>query len=217
MTTEANPSQTPPAAAPAPTIDPAAIAAKAVEAATEAATKIAEQKATEFANKRIGEAVRVLQGKPEEDPKRKFLETLVDDPTRVLRTAVDVAKKEMHEELSAQEAVKATQRNVILPVIDEYPELKSEAKLDFVEARAIKYQRSGMDYAAALKKGTEDAVKEFNLKSVSEAQREGSYRYPGLPGGGGLSPGAPRFDDAKSQQSFLDGMKAKQAAQRSKR
>lgn len=190
-----------------PQFDAKAIAQEAARAATEAATVMAEKKATEIAAARIKEIGRALTGEQPVSPQRQVLENLVDDPLKTFMTVKEVTKREIREELRAERDRTDTQRSVVMPILQEYPELNKPNRLALVERLTDENVANGMSYPDALKKGCEDTVKEFNLKSVTEAQRDGTYRQVGLPGGGGVNPGAPQHDEQKSQSSFLDSMR----------
>jgi hypothetical protein len=198
----------------APTIDVAAIAQQAAAAAAAEAGKIMEQKAKDVAAATRAEIARSISGEKEPSQQNQVLERFVQDPVKFAQTIKDVAKREMREEAAAERQLADVQRSVLQPLVSEYPELNSEVKLDLVEKRTERYERSGISYPEALKKAAEETVKEFGLKSVSEAQRESGYRAAGLPGGGGFSPGAPTFDPAKSEKDFFSGMKERMNAQR---
>lgn len=214
--TPVTPAATPsPAAAPAP--DTNAIVERAASAAAEAAMKMVDSKASEIATKKLQEIGRAMANEPKPDPTKQFLEGFVSDPAKAFHAVKEITKRELREENQAAENIRATQRNVIGPIINEYPELNNPTRLKFVEKLADDYKQAGMSYDAALEKAGKETVKELGLKSVSEAQRSGSYGYAGLPGGGGFNPGAPRHDEQKSQSSFLQSMRERAAAVRLKR
>lgn len=200
----------------APQVDISALVAKAAEAATKAASEAAERKATEIAAKRIQDIGRAMVGEPQADPGKQFLETFVADPVRSLHSLKEITKRELKEEMAEKEKVAKTQVDSVGPFIKEYPELNSPKKLAMVEALANQQQALGLSYGEALKKACEETVKEFGLKSVSEAERDGSYAHVALPGGGGYRPGAPKQNEEKSQTDFLSGMRSKMSSFRKK-
>ncbi len=207
-------------AAPAPVqpaIDVNKIVADATKAATDAATKTAEQSASKIAAQKLEMIGRALTGEKPQDQSEMVLEKFVKDPLRALHTVKEQAKAEIREENAQQETLKETQRVVVMPFLNEYPELQSKTKLALVEKLAEDKQRTGMSYSDALKAACDETVKEFGLKSVSEAQRNGDARFAGLPGGGGYAPSAPKYDEAKSNDTFLSGMKARANSFRNKR
>lgn len=202
-----------------PQIDVQAIANQAAEAAAAKATAVAQEMATRVTNERLAQAAAVLNPnlKPV-DPGQRVLEDLVANPIATLHTVKELAKKEIREEFDKKQLVVDTQRSVLTPMISEYPELNSPNKLALVEKLAEKHQKSGKSMGEALKLASEEAIKEFGLKSVSEAQRDGTARFTGLPGGGGyVSSGSQKFDESKSQTDFISGMKKAAEAARSRR
>lgn len=219
MTTNENVSAPAANVAPAPTvptIDVAKVAESAAEAATKVASEMIEKKASEIATAQLREFGRKLSGEEAPDPGKQFLESFVSNPAKVLHGIKELTKKEIAEENKAIERVQTTQRNVVTPFINEYPELNSPKKLALVQQLASQKEAAGMSMEQALQEGCEEAVKEFNLKSVSDAAREGNYAATGLPGGGAYRPGAPKFNEAKSNSDFLAGMKSRVTSFRKK-
>lgn len=208
MTTEA---PTTPAAAPATpqVIDVQAITNQAVEAATKAASGMAEKKATEIAAKRIQEIGRAMSGDGAVNPTQTALETFVADPLKTMHSLKEITKKEIREEQQRINDYQATQRNSVQPFINDYPELNSPKKLALVEKLADQHAASGLSYADALKKGCEEAIKEFGLKSVSEAEKAGNVANVALPHGGGFRSGTPSISQEKSTSDFMTGMKSR--------
>jgi len=221
MTTAATSSETQkaPEAAKAPEVNIQEIVAKAADAAAkaagDAATKVAEQKATEVAGRRMQEIGRELAGDKPVDPAKHLLEQFVSAPDRLLHGLKEVTKKEIREEQAREREIAKTQVDVVGPVVKEYPGLNSPKKLALVETLAERYVGEGMSYAEALKKGAEETVKEFGLKSVTEEAQNG--RVVTLPNGGAAYiGGAPKYDEGKSQSDFLAGMRSKMNASRKK-
>ncbi len=215
MTTEVQP--TPPPQQPAPpVIDTARIAEEAARAATQAAEKIMDQKVAEVAAQTRRDIARSIDGEKPVAPQTQFLEHFATDPARAFHTLKEITKREMREEDAAKQGIVDTQRAVVSPFVNEYPELNSPKRLAAVEKFAEQYEKAGMSYGEALQKGCEDAVKEFGCKSVSDAQRENGYRA-GLPGGGGsTSSGAQPYNENASNQSFLEGMQSRMKGFRTK-
>lgn len=204
-----------PASPPAPAqVDPATRAA-IVKEATEAATKTAQEQGVKIAAEKLKQIGQALTGETAPAPEKQLLETFVANPLKTLHSLKEVTKSEIREEQRQIEAQRATQLNAVQPFINEYPELNAPNKLALVEKIAEDHQRAGMTYADALKKGCEEAVKEFNLKSVSEIQASGNYAA-GLPGGGGVRPPVSKFSEEKSQSDFINGMKARVTSFRKK-
>lgn len=207
---------TPPPAQPQ--VDTNAIANAAATAAAESASKLIEKKATEIAEAKLKEIGKAFNNEPPVDPAKQFLEGFVANPGKAFAAVKELTKKEIKEEQESAQRYANTQRAVLNPILQEYPELSSDNKLKFVERLTNDFQRDeNLSYADALKKGAEAAVKELGLKSVSERQKAGDYRAVGLPGGGGMGAGAPRFDEEKSTNSFLTGMRNRMKSTRSKR
>jgi hypothetical protein len=208
-----------PEAAAAPQVNIQEIVTKAADAAAkaagEAATKVAEQKATEVAGRRMQEIGRELAGDKAVDPAKQFLESFVSAPDKLLHGLKEVTKREIREEYARADEVARTQRDVVGPVVKEYPGLNSPNKLALVERLAEQHQANGLSYADALKKAADDTVKEFGLKSVTEEAQNG--RVVALPNGGAaFIGGAPKYDEGKSNSDFLAGMKGRMNAFRKK-
>ena len=202
-------SATTPAAPTQPIIDIAKITADAVSQATAKAEKIADEKATKVAAQKLEMIGKALTGDKGADMNEVILKTFVADPLKAFHTVKEAAKKEALDQVRSDNQIADLQRAVASPFLSEYPELNSPNKLALVERLADQYEASGTSYADALKKGFEETVKEFGLKSVSEAHRTGAAYNTGLPGGGGFIPGAPQHDEAKSQSNFMTNMKNK--------
>lgn len=202
------------AAPAAPQVDIQAIA----NAAAEAAGRVADERATKIANEKLQHIARAITGEPQKSTRDQYLEALVDDPGRVLSAQRDLIKREIRAEDAHVETVKRTQLAVVQPFINEYPELQAPIKLKTIEKLADEYENpaAGVSYAQALERACKETVKEYGLKSVSEAHRSGSYSY-GLPGGGGVSPGAPKFDESKSSSDFVQAQRARMHSFRNKR
>ena len=207
-------------AAPAPQVDADALAKHVAEVATKVATEISEkragEKATEIAASRLKEIGQALTGEKAPDPSETFLKSFVTNPLQAFHSVKEITKNELREEQKQAEAVAKVQRDAVTPFISEYPELNSPKKLAMVEKLAEQYQASGMDYADALKKGCEETVSEFQLKSVSDEERNSNYSSTGLPTGGSVRQGKPSWNDEKSQSDFLSGMKSKMSSFRKK-
>jgi hypothetical protein len=206
MTTEAQAKETP-APSSQPTIDVAAVAKSAAEAATKAAMADVESRASKVAADKLAEVGRALVGAPTESVHDKIVKDFVTDPLKVLRTVAQSATDNAVKIMSDSRRIEDTQRAVVGAQITEYPELNSPNKLALVERLSEQYQADGKPLSEALKLACDDTVKEFGLKSVSEAQRAGAAHYTGLPGGGGVGAGAPRRDEEKSQLDFMSNMK----------
>ena len=191
----------------APQIDPQKVAEAAATAAAEAAGKMAEKKAAEIASAKLKEAARVLTGEPSKSQADTLLENFAKDPAKLLGAVKEATKREIRQEQAQIEAIRSTQLSVGNKYIREYPEINTPARIAMVEKLAEQAERNGESYEAALDKGFKDAIKEFGLKSVSEHQALGTH--VGLPGGGGMAPGAPKHDEQKSQSSFLEGMRTR--------
>ena len=217
MTTETTttPAVTPPTSKPE--VDVAAIAKSAAEAATKAAMADADARAGKVAAEKLAQVGRALIGEPTENVHDKIVKDFVSDPLKVLRTVAQSATDNAVKIMSDSRKLEDTQRAVVGAQINEYPELNSPNKLALVEKLADQYQAEGMSYSEALKKGCQDTVKEFGLKSVSEAQRAGAAHYTGLPGGGGVGAGAPRRDEEASKMDFMSSMKNKMNSFRNKK
>ncbi len=197
---------------PAPTVD----VDKITKDATAAAVKVAEEQTTKLVGEKLRRFGAQLSGDGA-DPNAQVMSEFLKDPLNVLKSVKEVAKSEIREEHQRQAAHKEVQRAVATPFISDYPEINNPKKLAMVEKLAEDYTADGMSYADALKKGFEETVKEFGLKSVSEKQKEDSINHAGLPGGGGISPVNQRHDEVKSQSDFLTAMKAKAQAVRLKK
>lgn len=201
------------------TVDVAAIAREAAQIATVEATKntekIAEKRAGEIATERLRQVGNALAGNEPVDNTKVALEQFVGDPIKMLHSLKEVTKREMRAEQDERNKVHDTQQKIVSPFISEYPELNSRKRLALVEKLADDYVSSGKTYEDALKSACEDTVKEFNLKSVSESEREGNSSF-GLPSGGGHRSGAPKFSEDKSQDDFLKSMRDKSNSVRKK-
>lgn len=195
----------------APIVDVEAITKKATEAAQKAALEIADKRATEIAADRLKEIGRAMTGEAAPDPKKRALVDFAEDPTRTLLAVKEIAKREtkqeLQEELRREKEIEKVQLEVGGKFIQEYPELNSPKKMALVERLADDYVSQGLSYKDALEKSMKEAVDEFKLKPVSEAERFNSYARTGLPGGGGYTPGAPKFDESKSQSDFITGLR----------
>lgn len=202
--------------APAP-FDATALAKQVTEAAVAAATQVAEKRASEHAAFKLQQAADVLTGRPQVDPTEQILKGFVADPVKAFKTVKDVAKQEIYAEMDKKKNTEDMQRSVVMPFIDQYPELKGDAKLALVEKLTEKHEKAGLSYSEALKKGCEETVKEFGLKPVSEAQRQSAALYAGLPGGGGMGSGAPARDEGQAQTDFISSLKAKSLSFRNKK
>ena len=202
-------STTPPVVQPAPAVDVEAVTKRVTEEATKRAQETIEKKATELATEKIVQIGRAMTGEQEKSPEQKLIEDFVSSPVKILSALKDITKKEIKDENDQIRKFQENQRSIAKPIVDEYPEMNSPNKLALAEKLAEQYVNSGMDYNSALEKGLKDTVKEFGLKSVSEAQKDGTYRATGLPGGGGVGTGAPKYDEEKSQRTFVQAMRDK--------
>lgn len=208
------PAQTAPATPtppPAPAIDMKALAAEAAKSASDAAIAAIEKKSQEMVAAKMKAAAQMLTGESEPPRPSPLKEAWEKDPTVVARSIVDVAKAEMakesREEAAKRDAFRATQQNVARPFIEEYPEINTPTKLALVEKLTEKHESSGIPYADALKKGFEEAVKEFGLQSVTEATNSGAVRNSGLPFGGAITAAQRKFSEEKSASDFLTRQK----------
>lgn len=205
------------AAAPAaPAVDAAAIAREAASEATKAAAQLFKEQSANIAKATREEIARSISGEKPKPKEQELLETFAKDPAQVLHRLKEMTKDELRNEERQRNEIRETQRSIVAPFVEEYPQLTGK-KLSFVEKIAEQYEAQGVPYSEALKKGCEEAVKEFGLESVTEAQKKAGYRAVGLPGGGGMSMGAPAFDEKKSESDFLSGMKARHSAIRTRK
>jgi hypothetical protein len=204
-----------PAAPAAPTPAPAAPAVDAAAIAQQAADMVRAEVAkvtadvTAKADAKLKHAARVLSGEPEATSTEDILETFLKDPVKTLHTVKEVAKREMREEQEQQDQKIRTERAVVGPMLNQYPGLKTDANSAAVEMIAGRLSKSGMSYAEALKAACEKVIKDNDLKSVSDAQRNGDANFAALPGSGGGSAGggAPQRDEGKNAQDFITSMK----------
>lgn len=218
--TQPDPTATTTATTPPPTtppIDVEKIKADAIADATKAATKAAEDQATKLVGEKLKKLGTQIAGGEVIDPAEQLMGQFLKDPVAVLKGVKDIAKTEMAEDMELQRQHRAVQNAVANPIFEEYPELRNSKKLAMVEKLTDDYVDNGMPYAEALKKGFDEAVKEFGLTSVTERQKKGEINHAGLPGGGGVSPVGQRHDEQKSQTDFLTRMQEKAAAVRHKK
>lgn len=216
MTTEV----TTPAATPAPapqTVDIKAIASEAARAAQEAMAPMIEKQASKAAADKlaiIGKALSGESDKPAVDP---VLRSFIENPAGTLHSLKEITKREVQAEQSEKTAADKKIYNAVSPFVNEYPELNTDKKLKAVERFAQDNVAAGMTVEQAYKTACEDAVKEFNLKSVSEAQRNNAAGRVGLPHGGGVGSNAPQFDEGKSSTDFIAGMKSRMTSFRTRK
>jgi hypothetical protein len=200
--------------------NPAEIVKQVTDAATAAATRIADERVkavTDSTSARMKQAADILSGTPAKDPTEQILAGFVEDPIKFARTISKAAEDNIRRELKKEKQVEDTARAVIDPFIAEYPQLREGKKSALIEKFAEQNEAAGMSYADALKKATEDTIKEFGLTKVSEAQRTQQGFYAGLPGGGGMGGGAPARDEAKTQTDFISGMRSRLSSFRNKK
>lgn len=210
------PAATPPPAPAGPDIE--AITRQVTEAAVKAAEAASAKQADAIATKTRKDIAQALNGGEQVDPSKKFLEQFLTDPTRAFYNTKEMAKSELREENAAIANQQKVQRTVLTPFVEEYPALATGKKLAMVEKITEQHQNEGMSYADALKQACSDTVKDLGLKSVSEMQRDGEINAAGLPNGGGsFGGGSSKFDDKKSSLDFLQGMKEKAAAIRTRK
>lgn len=221
MTTEANsaPTSTEAQKPATPAIDIDAITAKATEAATKAAEKVAEDRAKTIAADNMKKLGNALAGNDvvEKSSNEKLLEKFVENPANFVQSIVGLTKKQIKEEQDEVNSYRQTESRVMTPLYNEYPELNSTAKLKLVDSITRDYLSKGDSYEVALEKAAQDTIKEFNLKSVSEAEREAGYSSGGLPQGGSYRPQAAQFDDSKSSTDFISGMRNRGTAFRTRK
>ncbi len=212
----------PPQPAPTPVVDAAAIAKQAA-AQVQAEIAKTHNELSQKTDQRLKAAARVLSGEPEAPNGDAILEGLLKDPVKTLRTVADVSKREAKEEIRAEraqeDAIIRTEREVVGPMLKEYPGLKTESNSAAVEMIARRLASSGVSYAEALKTACEKVVKDNNLKSVADAQREGDANRTSLPGSGGgyFGGGAPQRDEGKSVSDFMSNLKARQQSFKQKK
>lgn len=211
MTTESKPAspEATPAAPAAPAIDVAALTADITQKVTASVSKTAEEKATAIAAQKLAVIGKALSGEQAPDTRKIVLETFVDDPLKALHTVRESAKNEAVKEIRQELAYKDTQVAVSSKFMPEYPELKATNKLRMVEKIADDYVAQGKPYNEALELGFQETIKEFGLKSVSEAQRNSAVRGVGLPTGGGFASQTEQASPEKVQSDFLAGMQAR--------
>lgn len=197
---------------PAPVVDVEKIVRDATESATKAANEIAS-KNVQATLAKVGQA---LSGEVPPNKSDEFLKNFVAAPEKVLSNVIDIAVNRTETRNNQVNAVNKIQREVVAPFVNEYPELKSPNKFALIEKLAGDKERSGIPYAEALKSACEETVKEFGLKSVSEAERQSGYGA-GLPSGGAARNGAPIVSEEKSQSDFITGMRARSNSFRTKK
>lgn len=200
-----------------PPVDVAALTKSITESVIASTTKVAQEQATKIAAARLKEVGQALTGVEAPDKEQQMLRTLVDKPLSTLHSLKEVVKQEMRQETAQQKAIESTQRAVLNPIIAEHPGLNTPNKLALVESLTAKNQAAGMSYQASLEKAAKDTVAEFQLPSVSEAERNEAAQGTGLPSGGGNRGGTPRWDAGKSDSSFMQGMKDRFKSFRSKK
>ena len=207
-----------PQATPQPKVDIEAITKNAVDIATKAATDTAHKVAQQITSDRMKQAASILTGEPQVSPQNQVLEQFVADPLKALHTVKEMAKsevkRELKEETDSRNRVVETQRKIGMPFINEYPEVNQPNRMALVEKLTDQHLAAGKPYEEALKAGFEDTIKEFNITSVSEAQKNGQRH--GLPSGGGMGFGAPRQNEEKAQTDFVSGMRSKMTSFRKK-
>lgn len=219
MPEETQKTESAPSTPPAPQVDIAKITQDAAAIAAQAASEAAKTEAVRISNERLKEAARVLTGEPAKGEERvdPLLEYMLNDPRRYARELKELTKKELREEMSRQSEHERVTKRVCDQTFREYPEINTPARLAMVDSICQGYERAGLPYAEALKKGFEDAVKDLGLKSVSELQAEGKYVH-GIPGGGGGYYGAsqPPRNESKLSTDFVTQMRQRIVAQRTK-
>ncbi len=207
---------TPPAQ---PAVDISKITQDAAAIAAQAASEAAKAEAVRISNERLKEAARVLTGEPAkgEEKINPLLEYMLNDPQRYARELKELTKKELREEMSRQTEHERTTKKVCDQIFREYPEINTPARLAMVDSICQGYERAGLAYGEALKKGFEEAVKDLGLKSVTELQAEGKYVH-GIPGGGGGYFGAsqPPRNESKLSQDFVTQMRQRLVSQKTR-
>lgn len=220
MTTETPAVKTetaPVVAAPAPQINVDEMVSRVAEQAARAATDAANASVDKKVADRLRTVGQALAGESPIDPNQQILNGFVNNPVEFARTIHNEAVKTVRQEINDKENRKADERAVLNPLMEEYPGLKTPGKLKIVQKFTEDYKREGMSHADAVKAAANDTIKEFGLEKVSEAQRNSAAHYAGLPGSGGSGFGAPKVDAATSNKSFVDGMKNRMVASRTKR
>jgi hypothetical protein len=196
--------------APAHEIDTDALAKRAGEAAAKAAEEISKRNAQEV-SARLQHAAQIISGEKPRNQRDDLLENFASSPEKVFRAVADIAKKELREEMSAEDWRRSTQFNILSKVVQEYPQLNSKNKLALVERLSDQYERNGMSLQDSLQTACKEAVAEFNLEKVDISQQ---YGMPS--GGAGGSSTTPQKTDAQAGMDFVQMLKDRSMATRRK-
>lgn len=216
-TTEAKPAEqaTPPAQ---PAVDVKKITEEVTSAVTSSMKQVVQDAAKAQAAENLKFIGRQISGENQPDPNQVALSIMQKEPLKFASTVIELAKTEIRKENAQAESRNAELRDVAEPILKEYPALQEPKKFALAERIQSHYISQGLTESEALKKGLEEAAKEFNLKSVSEQQKDGAVNGVALPTGGSFYPtGVTRPDEAKAQASFLEGIKAKAKSVRQKK
>lgn len=224
MTTEAQPQEakpTEPAAQPAkpeepkvPAIDVDAIREEArraaVEEAQEAAKKAADARMKELFKKAAGEE----EEKPQIDP--EAIE-MVRNPKGYRQKIVEETKEALKGDADRTNALAKKAEAIAKPYFDNSPQIAKH--LDYVDALAVKKMSEGKPFEDAVNEAFKEAVEKLEIPTVTEEQRRRSAAAATIPGmgGAGYPSSAPQFDDTKSQEDFIAGLRSRSKAFKTKK
>lgn len=168
----------------------------------EAITKKATDEARKAADEKLKKVAKALSGEEEEARPDPLLVALAKDTKGFLgEFAVQVkeqAKREMKEESAAQSKQAEKAQEIARPFLDKYPEMKDH--MDDADAYMKQALHSGEPLEKAIESAFNKTVKKFNLKSLSDEERQRQAAYAGIPPVG--SPGMPSQE--KQTSSAMD-------------
>lgn len=206
QTQDAKPTDAKPADAEskAPAVDVDAIREEAkkaaIEEAQEAAKKAADARMKELFKKAAGEEDK----EPPVDP--EAIEML-RNPKGYRQKVVAEAEQAIKESKARTDAMAKKAEDIAKPYFENSPQIAKH--LDYVDAIAVKKMSEGKGFEDAIKEAFKEAVEKLEIPTVTEEQRRqraAAATVPGM-GGSGYPQSAPAFDDKKSQEDFITGMR----------
>lgn len=211
---DTNTPATPAQPAAIPQVNVEEIVAKVTEAALAKTNELATQKAEEISSQRLREVGRQLTGEQPVSRDVEVLRNLAERPTdffQGLYNQTNLSTKAIVEQALAE-------REVTEKFTREYPELQASSKAKIVSALAKDKVASGVNPKKALEEAFNETVKEFDLKSVSNQQREAALSHGVVGGFAGVTEGArkKREEIVSSGKAFIEARKKQMAAFKNK-
>lgn len=156
-----------------------------------------------------------LSGKPPEKELNPVHERFVNDPEGLFRAAIDIAKDETATEQATKTERMKANRDVMAPVVTEYPDLQNfggEINQDFIQIQAEPGNQNLTEdqiLKISLPKTVERLEKVGAIKKVSEEDKRNMAMAPPSRGGGYAQAPTDDYDPEKSANDFFASAKAR--------